>query len=135
VGAGAAWVGNAAPTPGGTQLVGAFFTRSISRIDLETNPVSHPTTLPRDGRGPGLVARAPGASAIAVWRGSVWAVDPDSTVSRIDGRSGRLLASVHNVHAVAVAAGREGVWVDDGAQTVARIDVRANAVGPRVHLA
>ena len=134
VGAGAAWVGNGAPTPGGVQLVGSFFTSSISRIDLQSDRVSQRIELPGQA-GADVPTRYPGVSEIAVGRGAVWAVDPDLTVSRIDARSGRLVAAVRGVRAVAVAAGREGVWVDDGAQTVSRIQARSNTVGTRIHLA
>ena len=75
-----------------------------------------------------------GRAKIAVSGGAVWAINPDSTVSRIDERSGRLIATVLGVSAVAVAAGKEGVWVDDGKQTLSRIDTRSSTVATRIRL-
>ncbi len=99
------WVVNGAP----------FFRRgTLTRIDLATGRL----------RGePILLGRAP--AGIAIGAGSVWVADAlANTVTRIDRRSGRTLATIRvgrNPYGVAFGAG--SVWVtntDDG--TVSRID-------------
>ena len=57
-----------------------------------------------------------GFPMIAVGADAVWAINPDSTVSRLDPASGRRVAvgAAHGNGASAIAAGDAGVWVISG---------------------
>ena len=127
VGSSSVWVGNGVPTAG-SSMVGELHTQSLSQIDPASNIVTRTVDLPVGSRpfGSHLLA---GASQVAVAAGVVWAINPDGTISRIDERSGRLVATVGGVSAVALAADEEGVWLDDGSRrllgsTLARIGSR-----------
>jgi DNA-binding SARP family transcriptional activator/ABC-type branched-subunit amino acid transport system substrate-binding protein len=133
-GGGALWVGNASAAAG-SQLAGSVFMSSVSRLDPGAGLVTHRVELPRQPEGDCCAPRIPGASQLTVGDGSVWAVDPDLRLARIDLASGRRVATVGGLSAVAVAVGREGVWVDDGTRTVARVDPRSNSISARIHLA
>jgi DNA-binding SARP family transcriptional activator len=111
VGDGAVWVGSGTSTAPG--LAGAVYTSSISRIDPRSaSAVGQPIQLPV-GNSPCACA-APGVSAIAIGPSAVWAVNPDQSVSRVDPRTGRIVAIVRVPNAAAVAVGAEGVWVVRG---------------------
>ncbi len=62
---------------------------------------------------------------------AVWAINADSTVSRIDPRSNRFVGKIEGVRAANITAGENGVWVvTEGG--VAEIDPRTNAVARRI---
>ena len=76
-----------------------------------------------------------GAPRIAVGAGAVWAVNPDGSVSRIDPKTGRIVATIDKNPAWTIAAGDEGVWFlgsDDPITAVTRIDPRTNRVTQRI---
>jgi hypothetical protein len=125
-GAGALWIGN-----GGGRGEGNF-TVSISRVDPGTGAVTHTVRLPDKAGGARTARFNWGFADIAVGAGAVWALNPDHTVSRIDPRTGKLLATI-DVDADRIAAGTEGVWFLAG-PTVTRIDPRTNRVGQRIRL-
>ena len=76
-----------------------------------------------------------GFPRIAVGAGAVWAINPDSTVSRLDPASGRRVAVVRGPdEAGAIAAGDAGVWVISGVNTISRIDPRTNRMRKAIEL-
>jgi DNA-binding SARP family transcriptional activator/ABC-type branched-subunit amino acid transport system substrate-binding protein len=133
IGANAIWVGNAFPA-------GRFgdYPRSVSRLDPVSGVVDETIALPNRGRpyfqGGGFTQQH-----IAATREAVWVVDPDGTVSRIDPRSNRVVATVEGVDAGDIAAGPGGVWfvgtVGGGDEGVVEIDPATNAVSQRIEVA
>jgi ABC-type branched-subunit amino acid transport system substrate-binding protein/DNA-binding beta-propeller fold protein YncE len=121
-GGGALWVGNVGGNDFATTLV------SVSRIDPDSGRVTRTTKLP--GGDAGSLPTA-GLPRIAVGDGGVWAINPDGSVSRIDPRTGRIVARIRTEFpAWTIAAGEEGVWylsIDNG-QAVMGIDPRTNRV-------
>jgi ABC-type transport system substrate-binding protein/class 3 adenylate cyclase len=113
-----------APTAVAADQEGVFVSAgdALSKIDPRYNQV---TETRRYGAPSGLAAASestprPTLSAF----GSIWAVNPDGYVIRIDPRSGRRLATVDvGNDPSAIAAGAESVWVTNSADgTVTRID-------------
>jgi DNA-binding SARP family transcriptional activator/ABC-type branched-subunit amino acid transport system substrate-binding protein/streptogramin lyase len=132
-GAGGVWIGNGSTT--GSTLAGAAFTRSLARIDPSSNLLTQSAALPRPPANEVASTLFPGSSRLAVGDGAVWAINPDTTVSRIDTGTGRVVARIGGVSAAAIAVGDAGVWVADGNRAVSRIDPRSNAVTSTVRLA
>ena len=123
-GEGALWVANGKRVS--AQFVGPTAT-SVSRIDPGTNAVRATVSLPHPGPNPSNENR----DHLAVGRGSVWAVGPDYSVSRIDPRTAEVVGEAGSIQAEAVAAGPEGVWARDGTGNLERLDRRR----PRIHIA
>jgi branched-chain amino acid transport system substrate-binding protein len=122
-GAGALWIGSG---PGATQRVW--------RVDPATGEPTRTVRLPGGGEDDGANFDA-GFTGIAVGAGAVWAINPDSTVSRLDPASGRRVAVVRGPDgAGAIAAGDAGVWVISGVNTIARIDPRTNRMREAIEL-
>jgi YVTN family beta-propeller protein len=115
VGEGGLWVGNG--SRGHAQFVGPSAT-SVARLDPQTNGLRASVALPtrRQGR------LNTNADHLAVGAGSVWAVGPDFSVSRIDPGRTEIVGHVASVAAEAVAAGTEGVWARTGDGTLVRLD-------------
>ena len=113
-GAGALWVGNGQST--GAQFVGPLAT-SVSNIDPHTRAIRARVGLRRSA---GVTSNA-NANHIAVTRDAVWVVNPDFSVSRIDPRTNRIVATATDVRALAVAAGDEGVWALGDDNVLARV--------------
>jgi branched-chain amino acid transport system substrate-binding protein len=136
VGAGAVWVGIGATTP--QSAVGTTYTSSVSRVDPVSTLVTHTAMLPGSAAEVASTAeepfRLPGVSQLAVGAGAVWAIDPDHTVSRIDSRTGKVVARVRLVATHSIAAGAEGVWTIGKEATLIRIDPRTNRVGETIRL-
>jgi DNA-binding SARP family transcriptional activator/ABC-type branched-subunit amino acid transport system substrate-binding protein len=126
VGAGAIWVGNGSGDSG--------YPRSISRIDPESGVVDATIELPGSGARGYFQGGGDAQQLIAVTGGTVWAVNPDQTVSRIDAKTNRVVATITNVWASGVAVGDESVWVVD-AEGVTEIDPATNAVKRRIEVA
>ena len=122
-GAGALWIGSG---PGATHRVW--------RVDPATGEETRTVRLPGSGEDDGANFDA-GFTGIAVGAGAVWAINPDSTVSRLDPASGRRVAVVRGPDEVsAIAAGDVGVWVISGLNTIARIDPRTNRMREAIEL-
>jgi ABC-type branched-subunit amino acid transport system substrate-binding protein/DNA-binding beta-propeller fold protein YncE len=127
VGEGAIWVGNGVITHGFQYLA------SVSRIDPDSRTETHTVELPGGDRA--LESVTSGVSRLAVGAGAVWAINPDNTVSRIDARTGELVAQVRGAKdAGAIAAGRGGIWFIGDGPSVVRIDARSNRVGQRIEV-
>ena len=128
VGEGAVWVGNGASTPEGT--AGGTHTAGVSRIDPRTAIVTRKLRLSPRGRqrADSGAFHYPGVSQLAVGAGSLWAINPDLTVSRFDAATGVLVARVPVEAGSGITAGKEGVWVTGAEPSVTRIDVRTNKV-------
>lgn len=103
-GFGALWVESTAQAPAG--LAGAPRT-TLSRLDPRTGAVTATADLP--GKG-GTVSQST-EHHIAPGNGSVWTVNPDLSVSRVDPATSRVVSTVHDLGALAVTAGPLGVWV------------------------
>ena len=122
-GAGALWIGSG---PGVTQRV--------SRVDPATGETTRTVRLPGGGEENSGNFDA-GLAGIAVGAGAVWAINPDSTVSRLDPASGRRVAVIRAPNDVdAIAAGDVGVWVITGGNTISRIDPRTNRMRKAIEL-
>ncbi len=129
VGEGAVWVGNGASTP--EAIAGESYTTGVSRIEPRTTIVTRKLRLPPRGREPGGSGafHYPGVSQLAVGAGSLWAINPDLTVSRFDAATGALVARVPVKAGSGITAGKDGVWVTGAVKpSVSRIDVRTNKV-------
>jgi DNA-binding SARP family transcriptional activator/ABC-type branched-subunit amino acid transport system substrate-binding protein/streptogramin lyase len=130
-GDGSLWVGNGAKTAGQASFA---YTRSVSRIDPASTSVSATTKLPgQPSRSLGLVA---GLSGLSLAGDSVWAVDPDGSISRLDAATGRLIARFPVKAATSLAADRTGVWfltsLPSGEPAVAHIDAKAGRVSQTI---
>jgi YVTN family beta-propeller protein len=124
VGEGALWVANG--RRGRAQYVGPSAS-SVSSIDTQTNGVRASVALPQTGLG----RLNTNTDRLAVGAGSIWAVGPDYSVSRIDPGTTEIAGHVGGRLGIeAVAAGPEGVWGRDGNGTLVRLDRR----GPRVRI-
>jgi YVTN family beta-propeller protein len=120
-GAGALWVGSG---PGATHRV--------SRVDPRTGEPTRTTRLPTGGEDG---SPSEGFPMIAVGAGAVWAINPDTTISRLDPASGRRVAVVRGLEEpTAIAAGDVGVWVISGTSTISQIDPRTNRARKPVEL-
>ena len=122
-GAGALWVGKG----GGPDNNG---TVSVSRVDLRSDQITRTVRLPDTASGSSWPSV--GFPGIAVGAGAVWAINPDQTISRIDPKTGRRIATI-DARASTIAAGDAGVWfVDADRSAVTRIDARTNRVGQTI---
>jgi DNA-binding SARP family transcriptional activator/ABC-type branched-subunit amino acid transport system substrate-binding protein len=134
IGANAIWVGNAFPG-------GRFgdYPRSVSRLDPVSGVVDETIVLPKTRGRPYFQGGGFTQQHIAATREAVWVVDPDGTVSRIDPRSNRVVATVEGVEAGDIAAGPGSTWVTGtvggGAEGVVEIDPATNAVSQRIEVA
>ena len=119
-GAGALWIGS-----------GAGATHFVSRVDPATGEETRTVRLPRGEHHFG----SEGFPMIAVGAGAVWAINTDSTVSRLDPASGRRVAEVRGPDEVgAIAVGDAGVWVISGENTISQIDPRTNRMRKAIEL-
>ena len=125
-GAGAVWVGNA----GGGDFV--YRTVSVSRVDPDSTEVTRTVKLPDHGES--STPPSAGFPQLAVGAGAVWAIDPTPSVSRIDPRTGRIIATIDaRVPPSTIAAGPEGVWfLSWQTESVMRIDPRTDRVAQTV---
>ena len=125
---GSLWVGNGSVASVG--LASQGYTSSVARIDPETYLVTATVTLPYDHSvDPGFTSPL---SRMAAYRGSVWVINPDLTVSRIDTRTARVVKRVPVSSANTIAAGKEGVWVTRNDSDVTRIDPRTSRIGQTI---
>jgi DNA-binding SARP family transcriptional activator/ABC-type branched-subunit amino acid transport system substrate-binding protein/streptogramin lyase len=125
VGEGALWVGNQHEEYG--------FTGSISKID----PASHfVTSLPlaRLAEGEASVSLLPGVSQLALGAGSLWAINPDGTVSRFNAETGELQTTVPVEATTGLAFGAGGVWVVGDGPYVVRIDPKTDRAGEPIRV-
>ena len=114
VGAGAVWVGIRR---------GA----AVSRLDPQSGVVDRviPVFKGLDVSGPGVTSAG---AAIAVGDGAVWVVSPDRTVSRIDPKTNRVVATVRARGASTLAVGERSVWIVNLDSSVSQIDPATNKV-------
>jgi ABC-type branched-subunit amino acid transport system substrate-binding protein/streptogramin lyase len=119
-GAGALWIGT-----------GPGHTSRVSRVDPATMRETHTERMPA-GEGP----VSEGFPMIAVGAGAVWAINPDATVSRLDARTGRRVATIAAppTGARTIAAGDGGVWVLGWENALTRIDPSTNRLGDPLEL-
>jgi branched-chain amino acid transport system substrate-binding protein len=130
VGAGAVWVGNASPR---AREFGSY-PRSIARIDPESGVVDATIVLPTGGATDYFQGGGGTLQHIAVTDSAVWAINPDQTVSRIDPRTNRRVATIKGVTAENIAADEKRVWVVEDGGVVA-IDAKTNQVGKPIEVA
>jgi DNA-binding SARP family transcriptional activator/ABC-type branched-subunit amino acid transport system substrate-binding protein/streptogramin lyase len=125
VGAGAIWIGN-----GGE----SSYPGSISRIDPDSGAVDATIDLPGSGVRGYFQGGGTDQQLIAVTDEAVWVINRDFTVSRIDPRTNRVVATIADVAATSIATGEGEVWVV-GDEGVAEIDPATNAVSRRIEVA
>ena len=130
VGAGAVWVGNAFR---GRRSRGNF-PESVSRLDPATGVVDATITLPGADAHGYFQGGGFNQQRIAVTPTAVWTVNPDRTVSRIDPRTNRRVATIRDVQADDIAAAGDEVWVI-GPDGVIELDSRTNTVSQRIAVA
>ena len=128
-GDGSLWVGNGF-LPKKTGLIGFAYTSSVARVDPDTYLVTDTIPLPRPPVGADVYGSSP-ISQLTVARGSVWAINPDGSVSRIDAATNRIVARIPVKFATAIAADKESVWVVRNA-AVTRIDPRTGRIGQTI---
>jgi ABC-type branched-subunit amino acid transport system substrate-binding protein/glutamine cyclotransferase len=122
-GEGALWIG----------LAGASdvnYTSRVARVDPKTHKVTHTAKL-RDKTGETALAFFNfGHSEIVVGAGTVWAINLDRSLSRIDPATGRVEAVI-DVGVDGLATDGRDVWImsDD---RVVRIDPKTNKLGQRI---
>ena len=76
-----------------------------------------------------------GFAMIAVGAGAVWAINPDSTVSRLDPASGRRVAVIRDAERRGCDRGRRrGRVGDPGGNTISQIDPRTNRMRKAIEL-
>ena len=132
VGFGSLWVGDGTSPPG--SYVEGGPPASISRYDPASGLVVATIELP--GRSAGRRTDDIGGVSrqhIAVTHDAVWAIDSGNTVSRIDPRTNRVIATVEDVAALNIATGDGRVWVAERAG-VAEIDQARHAVARRIQV-
>ncbi|HZN90556.1 MAG TPA: BTAD domain-containing putative transcriptional regulator [Thermoleophilaceae bacterium] len=129
-GAGAVWVGNAFR---GRASRGTY-PKSVSRLDPETGVVDATITLPGADAHQYFQGGGFNQQRIAVTPTAVWVVNPDRTVSRIDPRTNRRVATIRDVQADDIAAAGDEVWVI-ASEGVIQINPRTNAVAQRIEVA
>ena len=127
-GYGSVWVGDGEPLRS-AQFAG-LLTTAVARLDRATRTVRERVRLPRPSGAVSYFAE----HRIALGAGAAWAIGPDYSVTRVDPRTTRAVATLHGVRAVAVAAGDGQVWVLGEDRTVARIDPVRNRLTRRVRL-
>ena len=120
--------------PGGPARPPGQTRRCACHVDPDSGHVTRTARL----RGDEGVYPVAGAPRIAVGAGAVWAANPDGSVSRIDAKTGRIVATIDtDASAWTIAAGDEGVWFlgsddNDYGAAVTRIDPRTNQVTQRI---
>jgi len=135
-GDGSLWVGNGGVrstdgTVGSTYTVGLTYTSSVERIDPDTYLPAESVALPYDHDTPSLGSSSP-ISKLAAYGRSLWAINPDLTVSRIDTATNSVVDRVPVGFTSAIAAGKEGVWVTRNGSSVTRIDPRTGRIGQTI---
>jgi class 3 adenylate cyclase/ABC-type branched-subunit amino acid transport system substrate-binding protein/tRNA A-37 threonylcarbamoyl transferase component Bud32 len=128
-GGGAVWVGNATVSP--TAQVALPVLSNVSRVDPHTFGVQGITELHSEGGG-----GYPNDS-LAIGKDAVWVINPNRSVSRIDPRTGVVVATVRSTSVDNIAVGPTGiVWglsfEPDAA--VVRIDPRTNRKTARISI-
>jgi DNA-binding SARP family transcriptional activator/DNA-binding beta-propeller fold protein YncE len=132
-GDGSVWVGSSAGLPARDKVDEGFSLGTVIRIDPQTSTLPReviklPTRPVEDGF---LIANPSGAGDLAVGPGAVWAINTDASVSHIDPRTGRVVATIDGVNADALAVDPTGVWVIGGGPDRGKIfliDSRSNAI-------
>jgi DNA-binding SARP family transcriptional activator/ABC-type branched-subunit amino acid transport system substrate-binding protein/streptogramin lyase len=125
VGAGALWIGNNGPAPARQWNR----TWSISRIDPASFDLMRTVSLRRPPPGQLAVGFLPGVSQLAFGAGSLWAINPDGTISRFDAETGKRETTVPGSATTGIAFGTGGVWVVGDGPYVVRIDPKTNRAG------
>jgi ABC-type branched-subunit amino acid transport system substrate-binding protein len=123
VGEGALWIGIAGGRGDTNATVG------VARMDPDDGRVTGTARLRGGDEG---VYPVGGTPRLAVGEGAVWAANPDGSVSRVDPKSARVVATIDTKRlAWTIAAGDGGVWFlgFDGPTGVTEIDTRNNRVG------
>jgi len=130
VGEGSVWVGNGEVNPRAV-FIGPILS-SVSRVEPDTFAVLGTSKLPANGTEGGVQ----GDSLVAAPE-AIWAINPDRTISRLDPRSGKIVARVQT-EVAEIAAGPNGVlWglkppPDAG---LVRVDPRTNKVTATIRIA
>jgi branched-chain amino acid transport system substrate-binding protein len=112
------------------------FPRALKRIDAKTTHTIATIALSRKGGVQPWPGRAPGETHVAVGEGSIWVLNPNQTVSRIDPSTNDVIATVPSLRASAVATGLGSAWaIDFRNSTLVRIDPTTTTVIARIRLA
>jgi branched-chain amino acid transport system substrate-binding protein len=131
VGEGAVWIGNAHVENGHT----TDYTGSVSRVDPQSAVVKWTVRLSNPTKEIPPNSVFPGVSQLALGAGSLWVINPNFTISRIDPTTGDVEAGIPVRAGGAIAAGEKDVWfVADDYVSVRRIDARTNRSGQRINV-
>jgi branched-chain amino acid transport system substrate-binding protein len=128
VGGGALWIGN-------TDLNGGY-SASVSKVDPVSGRLIGTLRLRRPVRGAEPVYPFPGVSQLAFGAGSLWAVNPDGSVSRFDAETDERQATlpVHATSFGGIAFGSDGLWAVGDGPSLTRIDAKTDRVGEPIPL-
>lgn len=126
VGGGSVWVGNGEPTDR-AQFLGAII-QSVTRFDPVTATPRATIALPQPSIG--LDPRPYDQLVFA--RGSLWAINGDASIVRIDSSTNRVAATIDGVTALALATDGRSVWALTFANELVRISPRTNRVTARI---
>ena len=126
-GSGSLWVGNGTVRRPEPRRCGLHLERRPVDPDRYRRHRLRPASLDRTAHSEGAHL-----SQLAAYGGSLWAINPDLTVSRIDTSTNRVVDHVPVTFAGAIAAGKEGVWVARNGSSVTRIDPRTGRIGQTI---
>jgi len=130
VGAGGIWIGN------GVRQVRTALPESVSRFAPESAVVDETIPLHRASDAAlSIIGQESLRPHIAVTDTAVWVVNPDLSVSRIDPRTNRVVASVPGVQALSIAAGEDEVWIVNDDEEIVEIDPRTTAASKPIPVA
>ncbi len=133
-GAGGIWVGDGFQG----QLasgVPTTFPRALTRIDPVTAHTLATVELSRKGGVPPWPGRSPGETHVAVGEGSIWVLNPNQTLARIDPQTNRIIATVRSLKATTIATGLGSAWAIAVDGSLVRINPRTATVTARIRLA
>jgi DNA-binding SARP family transcriptional activator/ABC-type branched-subunit amino acid transport system substrate-binding protein/DNA-binding beta-propeller fold protein YncE len=133
-GAGGIWVGDGFQGELASG-VPTTFPRALRRIDPETAHTIKTIELSRQGGVQPWPGRSPGETHVAVGEGSIWVLNPNQTLARIDPLTNRVIATVPSLRARTVATGLGSAWAIAVDGSLVRINPRTTTVAARIPLA
>jgi branched-chain amino acid transport system substrate-binding protein len=132
-GAGGIWVGDGFQGELASG-VPTTFPRALRRIDPETTHTIETIELSRKGGVLPWPGRSPGERHVAVGEGSIWVLNPNQTLARVDPLTNRVIATVPSLKATTVATGLGSAWAIDLDSSLVRISPRTTTVTARIRL-
>jgi DNA-binding SARP family transcriptional activator/sugar lactone lactonase YvrE len=134
---GSLWVGSSAGLTRQELDDGEFMVTNVARIDPDQSTLPFQVvTLPRpDVTRSFLLDNPSGIGSLVATPAAIWVIDPDGSVSHIDPRTGRVVATIHRLEAGSLAPDPTGVWVVGSEQDrghLSLIERRSNTIAVRM---